>query len=435
MALIASSKVIPKKNTITVLDGVRGFACLLVIFYHVNLFSRVKHVWNLKDTGSIIAAVSVVGSCGVTLFFVLSGFLLFLPYAKSMIFQEPWPSMRTFYIRRICRIWPGYYFALFFLIIFAAPIYLQIDHWKQLALFFTFLMDSSRRTYQAINGPFWTLAVEWQYYMLLPFIALGIRWFVSRCEDKWKVTTLFTCLLAMVLWGLTTRAWGRSWEINPHQHLWVPSYVHYAIKFVIYGQSGKYLEDFAIGMMICTCYLLTQRRPEQKMSIFIKRYSWCIWLAGVIGFCFMTFWYDTPLYSVLVPYIGAHNWLYELSFSISFGLCILGVLFGPPVITWLWESAPLCKIGMLSYGLYIWHEPTLFWFMDNVFQYFSSWPAGIRYGLYWLCVFCLLIPFCYVLYRCIELPGVKLGAYYTRSKKAMQPVTDQATKETVTLQP
>ncbi|WP_338255567.1 acyltransferase family protein [Dictyobacter halimunensis] len=433
--MIALSKDAPKKNTITVLDGVRGFACLLVIFYHVNMFSRVKNIWNLTGVNKVFADLSIVGSCGVTLFFVLSGFLLFLPYARSMMFQESWPSMRTFYIRRMCRIWPGYYVALIFLVIFSAPVYLQMDHWGQLALFLTFLMDSSHQTYQAINGPFWTLAVEWQYYMLLPFIALGIRWFVWQSEDKWKVATLFTCLLAMILWGLVTRAWGRSWEINPHQQLWAPSYVHAAIRFVVYGQSGKYLEDFAIGMIICACYLLTQRRPEQKMSVFINRYSWCIWLTGVIGFCFMTYWFETPFYAALVSYIGPHNWFYELGFAISFGLCILGVLFGPPVITWLWKSALLRNIGMLSYGLYIWHEPTLFWFMDNAFPYFNSWPAGARYALYWVCVFGLIVPFCYLIYRFIEAPAVRLGASLTRSQKAMRPVTDQTIREVVTMQP
>src|SRR5947209_5406939 len=73
-----------QKNNIAVLDGVRAIACLLVLFFHVNVISRDGHIWWVAVhplTSAIVGSIALAGSSGVTLFFVLSGFLLFLPYA------------------------------------------------------------------------------------------------------------------------------------------------------------------------------------------------------------------------------------------------------------------------------------------------------------------------------------------------------------------
>src|SRR5690349_16054204 len=71
-----------KKTTITVLDSIRGLACLLVMFYHLNLVSRDYHIWiPIHDLGSIAGSIALFGQTGIILFFLLSGFLLFLPYA------------------------------------------------------------------------------------------------------------------------------------------------------------------------------------------------------------------------------------------------------------------------------------------------------------------------------------------------------------------
>src|SRR5437762_1160836 len=106
----------PKQNTIAILDGVRAFACLLVIWYHIYQ----------------------------TLILIV------------LLFQKQ---------------------------------YLQPQHWNELALFFTFLMDSSYATFKQLNPPFWTLAIEWQYYMLLPLLALGIRLVAWRVKQAYRLPT------------------------------------------------------------------------------------------------------------------------------------------------------------------------------------------------------------------------------------------------------
>ena len=152
----------PNKNS-AVLDGVRAAACLAVIIFHINLLTFRLHMWRSDAIGPLTSSLALAGDSGVTLFFVLSGFLLFLHYARALVWEGDWPSARRFYLRRVLRIVPGYYVCLFLLIIFTHREYLHLDHLKALGLFLTFFMDSSLATYRQINGPFWTLAVEWQF--------------------------------------------------------------------------------------------------------------------------------------------------------------------------------------------------------------------------------------------------------------------------------
>ena len=141
-ALLGDNK---QKNNIAVLDGVRAMACLLVLFFHVNVISRDGHTWQVAVrplTSAVAGSIALAGSSGVTLFFVLSGFLLFLPYAKSLLFESMWPSARLFYLRRALRIVPAYYAALFLIILLFHPQYLQPNHWKDVGLFLIFFIDA-----------------------------------------------------------------------------------------------------------------------------------------------------------------------------------------------------------------------------------------------------------------------------------------------------
>ena len=76
------------KGTIASLDGVRALAFLLVFELHINH----SGVWG-DGNNPFISALFSVGSTGVTLFFVLSGFLLFLPYTQALLFEKGWPGI------------------------------------------------------------------------------------------------------------------------------------------------------------------------------------------------------------------------------------------------------------------------------------------------------------------------------------------------------
>src|SRR5205807_1558997 len=79
-----------QKKQIPVLDGVRAIACLSVLVYHMSLKSGQSGIWSpiytIHDVPGIfaffVASFAYYGESGVILFFLLSSFLLFLPYAK-----------------------------------------------------------------------------------------------------------------------------------------------------------------------------------------------------------------------------------------------------------------------------------------------------------------------------------------------------------------
>ncbi len=398
------------------LDGVRAFACLSVIAYHINRFAFLGHILTI-GLGHLTISFALAGSSGVTLFFVLSGFLLFMSYARSLLFDADWPSIRRFYIRRAFRILPGYYISLFLLIIFTNRIYLQFVHWKELVLFLTLFMDASPQTYQAINGPFWTLAVEWQFYVLLPLLALAFRPFVQHGPLQRRLNVLLLCLAALIAWGLATRYWGRSWEVNPHQPALLPSFVHNLALFFFYGSSGKFLEDFAAGMVLCVFYVLSQHVQEHRLIFFLRRYCWWLWGFGILELFYTAVWSTLPGGAFLAPFIGSHNWLSEIVLALGYTLCIAALLFGPAQLRGLLEWRPLRESGQLSYALYIWHLPLLLYFTTFILPYTTSWWHIFIYSTFWIWVGLVIFPFAILFYRFIELPWIHAGSRITRTKE------------------
>ena len=402
-----------KKNGIAVLDGVRAIACLSVTAYHINRFALLGRVLT-PDVGPLTVSFALAGSSGVTLFFVLSGFLLFTSYVRSLLFDAEWPSVRRFYLRRAFRILPGYYVSLALLIFLTGNFtYVQPAHWNELALFLTLFMDASPLTYQAINGPFWTLAVEWQFYLLLPLLAWAFRPLVQRGSLQRRLLLLLLCLIAVMVWGIITRLWGHSWELHPHQPAVLPPFVHNLVLFFFYGSSGKFLEDFAAGMLLCVFYVLSQQRREHRIVAFLQRYCWWLWGLGILELFYTAVWSALPGSALVAPLIGPHNWLSEFVLALGFTLCIAALLFGPAQLKGLLEWRPLRETGLLSYAIYIWHLPLLLVFLAFVLPYISVWWNIFIYSSYWIWVALVILPFSYLFYRFIEVPWIQIGSRVT----------------------
>src|SRR5947209_12564564 len=282
-----------RKNTLTVLDGIRAIAGLAVIAFHI---SANAHIWDIGGLGHLTVSILMAGDTGVILFFLLSGFLLFLPYATSLLYDGVWPSTRHFYLRRAIRIIPAYYVSLFLLTWLTHPEYLRPDHLNQFLLFLTLFMDSSQSTYQQINGPYWTLAIEWQFYLLLPLLALAMRPLVQHGSLRRRVGVLLSCLLAVIVWGVVSRYWGLYLFMHPIQTWLVPRPVLNVVLFFLYGCGGvgfhgKFLEDFAVGMLIALCYVLARHTaPTGTFNIALRRLSFWLWGGGLLWLLGMALW-------------------------------------------------------------------------------------------------------------------------------------------------
>lgn len=401
-----------KRSSITVLDGVRACAILMVVVFHVNRVSG-DNLWVWQDN-PLTSAFSTAGGMGVTLFFVLSGFLLFMPFAKSLLFSTSWPLVRVYYLRRVFRILPAYYTSLFILILLQSRIYLQPAHRFDLFLFLTFFMDSSRSTFRLLNGPYWTLATEWQFYMILPLICLLLALILKRVPVRRKLQALILCLLGLIIWGLAVRYWGLYYLDHPgRSFLFFPPKVVNDLMFFFFGITGKYTEDFAVGMLLCSLYIYAQH-PSTSPT-FTQRWQqstiW-LWRVGMLLLVFSVMWHfesGVRAWHFLYPIMPYYNWLSEMILAFAFAMCMAALLFGSPSLQKPFTWRPMRWIALISYSLYIWHLPLIALFATRGVHHLPFTNIYAIYICYWLWVIGFVLPFAVVYFNLVEKPFMRLG--------------------------
>lgn len=200
------------------LDGVRGAAILLVFIYHIS--GTADH-FRMSWVGRVAVLGASCGWMGVDLFFVLSGFLITGILIGTV--NDP-RYFRNFYIRRILRIFPLFYSVFLLLAVLTPVLQLQwrpghlayLFYCQNIALIFNYkLVDVAPAAY---IGPFWSLAVEEQYYLLWPLLVWLIR-------DQRKIMKLclalitFSILLRVVLTKLLPNQIALYliyWELPTH---------------------------------------------------------------------------------------------------------------------------------------------------------------------------------------------------------------------------
>ena len=162
------------KNNIPALDGIRGLAVLLVLLFHLSFHANLGGF-----ESSYFQKLFGCGWAGVDLFFVLSGFLITGILVEST--NEKFYFLR-FYWRRTLRVFPLYFGTLLTsLFVFpwihypshlftgseaAVPYFFSYVY----NLYFVFHTDSPL----AYLGPAWSLAIEEQFYLIWPMVAIGI---------------------------------------------------------------------------------------------------------------------------------------------------------------------------------------------------------------------------------------------------------------------
>ncbi|MBE3558567.1 MAG: acyltransferase [Ktedonobacteraceae bacterium] len=424
-------------GTIAALDGVRAIACLVVVSVHISMITTQDiSLWSPQAFPPLFTALAFMGDTGVTLFFVLSGFLLFLPYARALLFDERhWPAMRRFYLRRALRILPAYYVSLCLLVLLYRPEYLSLDHLRQWFFFLTLFMDSSSTTFKQISGPFWTLAVEWQFYLLLPWLALGMNWLVRRfrISSVQHVHIVLFCLGSLMLWGISTRILGNYLSANPSATFLLPRTMINAVLPFIYGAQtpglhGKFLEDFAIGMLIATLYTLAHHSTSSaSFSHMLPRLSPWLFASGLAWLLFMAMWkhnWQHPhTWLLLDPLNDVYASLGEFGFALGYGLFMSGVLSSASRLRRIFEWQPLRWIGLISYGIYMWHLLLLESFTDHAVIHFLHLPPILLYILYWIWLLVFIVPCAFLLFWLVEKPWQDLGKNLGRRKAVDQTTT------------
>ncbi|MDX2008016.1 MAG: acyltransferase family protein [Meiothermus sp.] len=154
-------------------DGIRAMACLMVVFSHLgqrlNMPEQPQWIQELQ-------AFSMTGAFGVSVFFVLSGMLLALPFWRRYLQGKPRPSLGEFASRRFLRIAPGFYVALIVTFLIARAFEPGDQMWLRLASALTFTSGFHWVTFFPVelNGPLWSIGFEVFCYALMPLFMVGL---------------------------------------------------------------------------------------------------------------------------------------------------------------------------------------------------------------------------------------------------------------------
>lgn len=156
-------------------DGIRFLAIALVVAFHLDDYVGRKAVTTDLGAGGIEFAGRYLGNGnrGVQLFFVLSGFILALPFAGHFLAGRTRPSTRAYYLRRVTRLEPPYLVAMCGLAV-AAVILGTLglpQAARHLGASLVYGHNLIFGTPSRINGVAWTLEVEVQFYVLAPLLA------------------------------------------------------------------------------------------------------------------------------------------------------------------------------------------------------------------------------------------------------------------------
>lgn len=376
-----------RTRVIKALDGVRGFAILLVVWCHYDAF--VRGPVGTSSISEIIAIAAHNASVGVLIFFVLSGFLLFLPYARTLVTpdQVAWPRASTFYLRRVRRIMPAYLTVFLAIVAVMLVVQTQAHHqllstalaqlpWSRLATGLFLIFDIRRSTFDLfagvnpvigyVDGPLWSLTVEWQFYLLLPLLA----WALAQLRSLRRVLLALMLLIGCGLAIRGTAAWLHyAGGIEDPTTLPQPLGLLFSL---LYGMRGKYLEVFALGMLISLFYVwaIEQRHwtPAQHRHLALLLLPFC-----GIGFVLCSLWatFGAGHYEGLDAFLwpsAARHGAGAISYAIAgdwlFSLCaaalLLSVLCLPRSLGAFFSLRPLTFLGLISYSLYLWHVPFAF---------------------------------------------------------------------------
>lgn len=297
------------------LTSVRFFAAVYVLLVHFG-----RHLFE----GTYLADFAYLGSSGVSMFFVLSGFILTYTYAGRKM------DAPRFYWARFARIWPVY----LLFIVGSIPIY-----WGRLTTYLETSGDSlghvllrfatatqawtvsgnSIGMTQAINNPSWSISTEAGFYLVFPLLLFLL----------WRLPLRQIIPIALLAWAILTLP---SWLLSGDMSLGMVNVE------VVYKSPVFRLGEFIIGIATGMLFL---RRPE------LAKGAWVGWVAWAVALAVLIFGIPIGLPRIALISGALAPVFAFVTFSLAGGS-------GPaPLLEW----RPLRFLGEASYAFYLAHYP------------------------------------------------------------------------------
>lgn len=337
------------------LNGVRAIAALVVVFSHITIalekFDLDPFIFGTLANGKL--KVTLMSEFGVTMFFVLSGFLI-----TYLLLEEKSKAkiqIRKFYMRRILRIWPLYYIYLIGALVTLIVIGIPINGTSLLEyIFFASNIPFIYARPLPLLEHYWSLGVEEQFYLFWP-------WIVAKAKS------LKTVLIALVVFMLAGKFYF---------HIFHPGSIH-DMSFTItrfhcmmFGAIGAilYREENSVFL----------RLVDNKLMQLI---SWLVIFLSCGSFINLPVVINNEVISVFALFIivgqaNVKNRLIPL------------------------ENRTFDFLGKISYGIYVIH-PLMIFFAEKIIVKFSKFEV-INYLTVYLIIVASTITLAYVSYNYFE---------------------------------
>ena len=316
---------------VDILDGLRGIAIAFVMWFHVWEITWQGAAFTVFGREIDFTFLARMGFVGVEIFFFVSGFCLFWPYARALAERRPMPTIKHFAYRRFIKIVPSYLLALSVLVALGSERDRSLDDGIKDVLAHVFFVHTWFQSYfGSIDGVLWSLGVEVQFYVIFPLVVLAfVRWP--------RATALGLVALAFV------------WRYAVEQCCATGPYNHF---HQLANQLPAYLDLFAIGMFAAwiVAVVLPSVTFTQRVRVIgtLVALAGCAWVVGLIG----------NVDSVRGMHDYAEHW--QVWNRFPFGVALLVVTVGSVAAFPLWHrlfaNRVLVFLSVISYNAYIWHQ-------------------------------------------------------------------------------
>ena len=295
------------------IDGLRFFAIITVVLYHLN--TQLLRASSTIDAGqssdSLWGMVVSRLGLGVQVFFAISGFVLALPFARHHLQGSARVSLKPYFWRRLTRLEPPYILAL--LLLFAGGVamgeYSLMEGLPHLGASILYIHNIVYDAWSTINPVAWSLEVEVQFYILAPVLSLvfAIRHVTTRR------LAMALVILASILWSY----YAKGWIEDIHMRKSLLNNLHY----------------FLTGFLLADVYLNEWQRKARLE-----------WLNDVLGLIALPLlWYGTKLYPANA-----------VAFIV--GICLLFLAaFRGKLFRTFFQNPWVVTIGGMCYTIYLLH--------------------------------------------------------------------------------
>ena len=362
------------------LDTLRALAVTLVVLHHYTLF--------VSNDDYTFGWIGRIGWAGVDLFFALSGYLIGNQIFAALRTEEGL-SLKSFYARRLLRTLPNFWVML--AIYFLWPAFREDAPLLPLWRYLSFTQNLGLAPGTAFSHS-WSLAIEEQFYLVLPALAMLGAALRLRISAAWIVIGL------VVIGGMLLRAW--LWRANVDAH----KYGIYFYYKLIYYSSLCRLDELVAGVALA---LLRNRHPQAWAGL--TRHG-RLWLSAGVAVTGLTFWL----------FLDNH---YGFAATV-FGYPLLGLGFGLLILAALSEHSGLrelripgaASLALWSYAIYLTHRGA----SALGAQALSALGFGPQTGVAIVSLLALSVLSGWLLYRLVETPFMRLRERYVPSNLARQ---------------